>query len=43
MKQNKSVEDLTQVLKELKIEYYEDNYFVKKASLMIDKIIKQNG
>ena len=38
---NKSVEQLINDLNELNIPYYENDYFVKKASLMIDKIKKQ--
>lgn len=35
---NKSIEQLINDLNELNIPYYEDEYFVKKASLMIDEI-----
>ena len=35
---DKNVEELISDLNELNIPYYEDNYFVKKASLMIDEI-----
>lgn len=38
---NKSKEQLINDLNELNIPYYENDYFVKKASLMIDKIKKQ--
>lgn len=35
---DKSIEELIADLNELDIPYYEDNYFVKKASLMLDEI-----
>ena len=38
---NKSVDELVRMLDEFGIAYYEDDYFVKKASLMLDKIRKQ--
>ena len=38
---NKSVDELIKDLNELSIPYYENDYFVKKASLMIDQIKKQ--
>ncbi len=38
---NKSIEQLINDLNELNVPYYENDYFVKKASLMIDKIKKQ--
>ncbi len=38
---NKSVDELVCMLDEFGIAYYEDDYFVKKASLMLDEIRKQ--
>lgn len=39
----KSVDELINDLNSLEIAYYDDNYFVKKASLMLDVIKKQGG
>ena len=39
---NKDIEGLKDVLNELQIAYFEDNYFVKKASLMLDEV-KRTG
>ncbi len=35
---NKSVDELIKDLNDMKIAYYDDNYFVKKASLMLDTV-----
>lgn len=35
---NKDIDGLKEVLKELQIAYFEDDYFVKKASLMLDEV-----
>jgi len=37
----KSIDELIEELNELNIPYYEDSYFVKKASLMIDEMKKR--
>lgn len=39
----KSIEELIEGFKKLDIPYYENDYFVKKASLMLDVIKKQRG
>lgn len=39
---NKSVDELVNMLNEFGIAYYENDYFVKKASLMLDEIRKQS-
>lgn len=39
---NKSIKELINDLNNLNIPYYEDNYFVKKASLMLD-VVKKYG
>ena len=38
---NKSKDELVEMLHEFGVAYYENDYFVKKASLMLDKIRKQ--